>query len=1123
MIIGRNRFTFWGKKKLLFFLVIMLLMGGMPLPAEAAGGDTHGDYWWEDLTPSNDWPGSSSGQMGQKGQMVYDPLQDRVIALIDEGNIEVPLYNTYVWDGSEWTKLEIAEPQDWDRSLVGLLYSPKAGKVLLYAGKRNYSDPETIALWELDLEGGEWVPVSPPEGSPGPPYRYDEMAATDPSGGVVLFGGRNYTGVLGETWTWNPDTKSWSDVTDPEGKNPPARTVGSMVYDPGNGTVLLFGGKDGTNNLLGDTWLWNGSVWEEVYTVGSSPSPRYSASVAYDDRSGKIYLFGGYDGNTVLNDLWAWDGKEKRWSLVTANVEKLPPRKGALFSQGPGGQILLFGGQDPDTYAIYTDFWSYDSSAGAARTWTEIPPPSPQGRAFPAFATDERNGQVLLFGGGRVFDLISFGDTWSWDGGNWVKRSPDQPPPPRGFAAMAYDGEGILLFGGSGNVPNPDSGVLGDTWRWNGQDWEEIDPVGNNAPPARYGASMAYFPSMMKVVMFGGGPTGNAQPLGDTWLWDGETKSWSPFVDENEPSSSPPSRVFSAAAYDGKEILLFGGQTVMSPVNDTWIFNGEKWTQVMTDPEQTPPARVWGTLAYDKSTGKTFLFGGMGSDYHFFDDLWMWDADTHVWTCIDPGTPPPEQPFSMIVQPQQAQLEPAPSPRVGQLFAYSPVSRGVILFGGFNLGLWDPPTLYQDTWLLRTSDWLKLAGLTVSADKQNLKTGERTGVTGSVYGKDGLGIAGIPVTLEVYSGGGGLGEAGTVSQVVYSGSDGSYTTTYTAPDTAGSVTIKASVAERSLTGFVTLGVEKAPDDEENPPGGGENPPGGGGSPPDRTPPAETDITPPTGSITINGGADWTDTCQVTLTLTATDEGSGVKEMRFSPDGETWSEWEPYAATKLYDLTPVAGKKQVYVQLRDFAGNVSKTFADEIFSRGCCHRQPANPPQFSDIAGHWAEREIKLGATEGFVTGYPDGTFHPNREVTRAEFVVMLARAFCLPEGTKGLSFTDAGQIPGWAKDEVIRAYEAGWIEGYPDNTFRPDGKITRSEMAAIIVRALHLTANREVDLTAFNDYAEIGAWAKEYLTIAYANGLMNGRGDHRLVPNGMATRAETITLLLRALGYVEGK
>jgi hypothetical protein len=91
----------------------------------------------------------------------------------------------------------------------------------------------------------------------------------------------------------------------------------------------------------------------------------------------------------------------------------------------------------------------------------------------------------------------------------------------------------------------------------------------------------------------------------------------------------------------------------------------------------------------------------------------------------------------------------------------------------------------------------------------------------------------------------------------------------------------------------------------------------------------TDVSAPTGSVSINGGNAYVNSLAVTLTTPATDADTGVAEMRFSNDGSAWSAWEPKAATKSWTLTAGDGTKTVYAQYRNNAGMVSSTVSDTI--------------------------------------------------------------------------------------------------------------------------------------------------------------------------------------------------
>ena len=108
--------------------------------------------------------------------------------------------------------------------------------------------------------------------------------------------------------------------------------------------------------------------------------------------------------------------------------------------------------------------------------------------------------------------------------------------------------------------------------------------------------------------------------------------------------------------------------------------------------------------------------------------------------------------------------------------------------------------------------------------------------------------------------------------------------------------------------------------------------------------------------------------------------------------------------------------------------------------------------FGDVNdGQWFNVSVSTMANMGIVNGYPDGDFHPNDNITRAEFAAIAAR-FDKEAKDSANIFTD---IDGhWAKSYILRAVNRGWINGYPDSTFRPDRLATRAEVAAMVNRVL---------------------------------------------------------------------
>ena len=151
----------------------------------------------------------------------------------------------------------------------------------------------------------------------------------------------------------------------------------------------------------------------------------------------------------------------------------------------------------------------------------------------------------------------------------------------------------------------------------------------------------------------------------------------------------------------------------------------------------------------------------------------------------------------------------------------------------------------------------------------------------------------------------------------------------------------------------------------------------------------------------------------------------------------------------------------------------------------------------------------------FIQGYPDGTFRPEKPITRAEIAAILTRIIGLnPQTAPNPNFSDV-QANHWAFGYVAAVVNAGIMQGYPDHTFRPDQSITRAELATVMVRARGLFPLIVAPPT-FPDIA--GHWAAGYIEAAQRAMFITGypSGDFR--PDQSITRAETVTLIDRSYG-----
>lgn len=172
--------------------------------------------------------------------------------------------------------------------------------------------------------------------------------------------------------------------------------------------------------------------------------------------------------------------------------------------------------------------------------------------------------------------------------------------------------------------------------------------------------------------------------------------------------------------------------------------------------------------------------------------------------------------------------------------------------------------------------------------------------------------------------------------------------------------------------------------------------------------------------------------------------------------------------------------------------------------------------FADVPNHWASEVISRAAAKGIVNGYADGSFKPDEPMTRMQFAAMLVRALGLKAETSTTKFADEADIPAWAVGELGAALKAGILQGYEDESLRPNKEINRTEMVAMLIRAYSQQGGMSSQVT-FSDISQIPAWALPAISQAVSLGLVTGREQNTFEPLAEATRAEAVTIIMRLL------
>ena len=170
--------------------------------------------------------------------------------------------------------------------------------------------------------------------------------------------------------------------------------------------------------------------------------------------------------------------------------------------------------------------------------------------------------------------------------------------------------------------------------------------------------------------------------------------------------------------------------------------------------------------------------------------------------------------------------------------------------------------------------------------------------------------------------------------------------------------------------------------------------------------------------------------------------------------------------------------------------------------------------FTDLPEtHWAYYSVNTLVQNLILNGYLDGTFKPDSNITRGEFAKIIVSATDTLDSSASSSFSDVSTND-WYYHYVSSAYKNGYITGYPDGSFRPDDYITRADICTIVSRSLGSPVS--VSGTTFSDDASIPAYAKIPVYALVKKGIINGMGDGKFAPTAFATRAQTAKIICSA-------
>ena len=598
----------------------VILFGGV---GYVPGTGVHGTETWS-------WDGAVWTQLHppispprlQNAAMTYDAARQRIVLFGGLG-AQGDTNETWEWDGTEWA--QVSTPTTPSPRTTRLAYDSDRRRVVMFGGESGALLGDT---WEYD--GTTWVLRSP---SISPPARLPNGIAYDQDRKrIVIFGGWDAGGTnLSDTWEWDGNT--WTDRTSRAA--PPTGDFSALVYDEQRRRVVTFTGEKGTTSVPGETrppddkleaaWEWDGDRWLRAdATPATTPSARYSPAMAFDAARGKSVMFGGLPSGVGPNvpldgDTWDFDGASwMRWRYSTTSHPPSPRELAAMSYDTRRHRMVLFGGGAPNPSFIYASFNdTYENDGGQWDGLGRLPQPPP--RIAASMVYDPVRQVTVLFGGYQPESATYLGDTWTWDGTNWVARIRSTSPSGQWQAAMAFDdSRGVtVLFSKS------------ETWEWDGEDWLQRTPP---TTPNGNGGTMFFDRVRNKIVLV---TTSNGTPTTEMWEWDGT--NWTAFV---PPTPSP---TFTASTYDEerRRLVAFTGGAGADATSAVWEWDGVTWSQAFD--VVMPSPRIQVAMALDLDRHAVLLFGGAfvaDAGNASFGDTWLWDGARWRQQHVAPSPPP---------------------------------------------------------------------------------------------------------------------------------------------------------------------------------------------------------------------------------------------------------------------------------------------------------------------------------------------------------------------------------------------------------------------------------------------------------------------------------------------------
>lgn len=217
-----------------------------------------------------------------------------------------------------------------------------------------------------------------------------------------------------------------------------------------------------------------------------------------------------------------------------------------------------------------------------------------------------------------------------------------------------------------------------------------------------------------------------------------------------------------------------------------------------------------------------------------------------------------------------------------------------------------------------------------------------------------------------------------------------------------------------------------------------------------------------------------------------------------------------------DISQAVINNTVTPKFRPLVDTIKKIVFDNNMLDGTLGGEMQFRITFNDVSSDfWAYEAISELSNKNIINGYLDNTFKPEANITRAEFAKIIVAATNSFDYEAKCSLSDV-KNDDWYYSYVASAMKMGYITGYPDGSFKPNNKITREDICTVVYRCIKDRLNKKDAADVFVDSYEISSYAKEAVLALYANGIINGMDSTTFAPKNHATRAQTAKIIYTA-------